>query len=122
MTSPGQRTLERLRKEGYMVDIVEKLNAHARIRQDLYGFIDVLACHPEHGFLAVQCTSGANTASRVTKIREERRENAINFLKAGGRIEVWGWRKLKVKRGGKAVRWEPAIKTVTLEDLLEEAA
>ena len=122
MTSPGQRTLQRLRKDGYMVAVVEKWNAHARIRQDLYGFIDVLACHPEHGFLAVQACSGTDTARRLKKIKEERRENAINFLKAGGRIEVWGWRKLKVKRGGKAVRWEPAIKTVTLEDLLEEAA
>ena len=41
---PTQRTLARLRQEGALeVAIVEHWNPHARIRQDLFGFIDILA-------------------------------------------------------------------------------
>ena len=43
--SPTQRTLKRLReKEEYpLVTIVERWNAFAKIRQDLFGIIDILA-------------------------------------------------------------------------------
>ncbi|MHB1530468.1 MAG: hypothetical protein ACYCXT_13820 [Acidiferrobacteraceae bacterium] len=55
--SPTQRTLRHLRKAGYpLVQVVEKWNPHAGVRQDLFGIIDVLAVGPG-GVLAVQCTS-----------------------------------------------------------------
>lgn len=43
MSSPTQRTLAALRKLGYLAAVVEKWNHGAHIRQDLFGFIDVLA-------------------------------------------------------------------------------
>jgi hypothetical protein len=44
MSSPTQRTLQHLRAAGFpLVQVVERWNPHARIRQDLYGCIDVLA-------------------------------------------------------------------------------
>lgn len=67
MTSPTQRTLKHLRDAGYpLVQVVEKWNPHAHIRQDLYGIIDVLAVGAD--IVGVQATSGSNVASRLWPI------------------------------------------------------
>ena len=91
--SPTQRTLQHLRKAGYpLVQVVEKWNPHARVRQDLFGIIDVLAVGPE-GILAVQCTSATHTANRLTKLRAS---SALPVLKrAGFAVHVHGWHKRK---------------------------
>jgi hypothetical protein len=88
--TPTQRTLAKLRADGWTTAIVEHWNAHARIRQDLFGFIDILALR-DGETLAVQATSGSNVAARVAKIAAS--ETAPIVRKAGWRIEVWGWRK-----------------------------
>lgn len=94
--SPTQLTLKHLRDQGWpLVEVVEKWNSHARIRQDLFGFIDVLAVGPA-GVLGVQCTSASNVPSRVTKIAEH--ENVAAVREAGIAIRVHGWEK-------KAGRW-----------------
>jgi hypothetical protein len=63
MTSPTKRTLAKLRKEGYLCAIVEKFNRFAGIRQDLFGFIDILAIR-EGEIIGVQTTSSRpNTIS-----------------------------------------------------------
>lgn len=92
MSSPTQRTLKYLRDElGFpLVQVVEKWNPHARIRQDLFGIIDVIAVSDEQ-IVAVQTTSGSNVAARVAKIVESA---ALPILqKAGIRVLVHGWRK-----------------------------
>ena len=94
--SPTVNTLALLRKEGYLVSVVEKWNPHARIRQDLFGFIDILAIR-ENETLAVQCTSDGHVSDRVKKITDH--ENLPEVRKAGWRIEVHGWKK-------KGNRWE----------------
>lgn len=124
MTSPTARTLAECRKRGWTAQVVEKWNPHARIRQDLFDVIDVVAAvqpHerilqdvPSHGhqtvriepghILGIQATSMANRTARIAKIHAS--EKAQAWMRSGGRISVWAWRKLKVKRGGKAVRWE----------------
>ena len=38
--TPTQRTLKHMRERGYTCQVVEHWNPFARIRQDLYGFID----------------------------------------------------------------------------------
>lgn len=88
--SPTQRTLAELKKRGYRVAIVERWNQWARIRQDLFGIVDVLAIGNGET-LAVQCTSGSNVAARVAKIAEA--EATPDMRKAGWKIAVWGWRK-----------------------------
>jgi len=98
--SPTERTLARLRKDGWTVAIVEKWNAHVRRRQDLFGFIDILAVR-EGETLAVQACSGGDTSKRVHKIADH--ENVDAVRKAGWRIEVWGWRKLATGH------WEPRV-------------
>ena len=90
--SPTARTLKLLRKQGWTAAVVEKWNPHVKVRQDLFGFADVIAFDADNGqFLLVQSTSGSNFSSRWKKVCEN--ENAQLWLKAGGRIVVHGWRK-----------------------------
>jgi hypothetical protein len=111
-TSPTQRTLKHLRDRGYVAGVTEKWNPHAKIRQDLFGFIDVIYLGTE--IAAVQTTSGANHAARRTKILAT--PSARWWIECGGRIEIWSWSKRKLKHGGKAVRWTLRIETLTLND------
>lgn len=88
--SPTQRTLAEMRSRGYLCGVVEKWNPHARIRQDLYGFIDVL-CVRDGEVVGVQATSLSGVSSRIKKIAEH--ENVGPVRKAGIRILVHGWGK-----------------------------
>ena len=87
--SPTQRSLAHMREQGYLCAVVERWNPHAHIRQDLYGFVDVL-CVKGEDIVGVQSTSGDNVASRVAKITEH--ENWPLVCKAM-RVVVHGWRK-----------------------------
>jgi len=87
--TPTQRTLAYLREEGYLCAIVEKWNPHVKIRQDLFGFIDILAIKKGET-LAVQCTS-TGVAARVKKIQES--EYLSRVREAGWKILVVGWSK-----------------------------
>lgn len=125
MASPTQRTLTYLRKQGYMVGIVEKYNRFAHVRQDLFNFIDLVAVLPgEKGCLAVQATAGYGDVNRrVEKIRDlplvelsgKKRHRAKVWLRAGNRILVIGWNKKGAR--GKRKTWTPNEKWLTLEDL-----
>jgi hypothetical protein len=94
MSSPTVRSKKLMEKEHYTVAIVEKWNPHAKIRQDLFGFLDLLCVKDSddrRGVVGVQTTSASNMASRRKKIREH-----INYLAvegAGIRIELHGWEK-----------------------------
>ena len=92
MSSPTQRSLAHLRKLGYRVAVVERWNAFARIRQDLFGVLDLLAVK-DGEILGVQTTSGSNVAARIAKIAES--DAVPDLRRAGMRLEVHGWRKLK---------------------------
>lgn len=113
--SPTQRTLAALRDRGMLAEVVERFNAYAGpfgIRQDAFGFVDVLCLDPSrpgHGFLGVQCCAGSGLSAHLKKIKVECAEEALAWIRAGGRIEVWGWRKVKLVRGGKTERWSPRV-------------
>ncbi len=89
--SPTQRTLKWLRDAGYLAEVVEKWNVHARIRQDLFGAIDIVASSPECPILGVQCTSDSNFAARLKKLRDS--DNVQQLLKNKWHIWVVGWKK-----------------------------
>jgi hypothetical protein len=91
MVSPMTLTMEKLREDGYLPWKTETWNSFARIRQDLWGFCDVLAVG-RCGVLAVQCTSWGNVSTRVKKIAESAQVGPVR--EAGIRIVVWGWRKV----------------------------
>ena len=118
-TSPTQRTLKELRKRGYMCDIVERWlpipGGHGR-RRDLFNIIDIIAINGEL-VLGVQ-SCGNSFSAHWKKLTIDEAENTRDWLTVPTtRLEIWAWRKVKVKRGGKAMRWQPRIKTVTLADL-----
>jgi hypothetical protein len=102
MSSPTQRTLKHLRDAGYpLVQVVERWNPYARVRQDLFGIIDVVAVGAD--IVGVQATSGSNVSARVAKLTDS---PALPVLrKAGVRVLVHGWTK---RRG----RWH--LRTVDL--------
>lgn len=68
MSSPTKRSLKLLRADGWTAATVEKWNPHVKIRQDLWGFGDLLAFRGNE-VLIVQTTSGSNVAARIAKIR-----------------------------------------------------
>ena len=131
-TSPTQRTLRALRHEGATCAVVEKWNPYAGprkpdgsavgIRQDLFGFIDILVLDPERGFVGVQCCARSGHAAHRHKILEDCTELAMEWLKCGGKIEIWSWAKQKLKRGGKAMRWVPKVEAITLESFQSDDA
>lgn len=118
--SPTQRTLRELRRRGRVCAVVEKWNQFAGphgMRQDLFGFIDIISLDPDYGIVGVQACSRSGHAAHRTKIIEERNQEALEWLSCGGAIEIWSWAKQKVKRGGKAERWVPKIEPITKEVL-----
>lgn len=112
-TSPTQRTLKALRAKGYTCEVTERWCQFSKRRKDLFGFIDILALK-EGRIVGVQATSGDNTSSRIAKIKME--PKAQDFLNAGGKIIVIGWRKkvTKNKDGSKSKRpkWFPKVTRV----------
>lgn len=96
--SPTQRSLAKLRADGYTCQVVEHWNPHVRRRQDLFGFADIVAIKPSvRGVLFVQTTS-ASGSSRVAKLRGIA---AVGIaLAAGNAVVVHGW----AKRGPRGQR------------------
>lgn len=86
--SPTQLSLAKLREEGYTCWITEHWNNWSKTRQDLFGFIDILALKGKET-LAVQTTSAGNMSARVKKIADH--ENVGAVREAGWTIHVHGW-------------------------------
>lgn len=86
---PTRRTLELLAAKGWTADIVERRTG--RISRDWCGCIDIIAVHPALQVVSfIQVTSWQHVGERVTKVKAEPR--IADVLKAGGRVEVWGWK------------------------------
>jgi len=83
------------RRQGMTAAVVEHWNPHARIRQDLFGCIDVLACGSQ-GVLGIQATTKPNARARMRKALAEPRLEA--WLASGAAFEVWGWHSPKPRR------------------------
>jgi len=99
-----------MREQGRICGIVEKFNHHVGefgIRQDLFGFIDIIAIDPVNGIIAIQ-SCGQDFAGHIRKMTEERNDAMYQWLQHAP-VELWGWRKVKLKRGGKAERWKPRV-------------
>lgn len=117
MSSPTSRSLEMLRELGFLAQVVEHFNPHVRIRQDLFGCIDILAAREGVGILAVQACARASHAARRTKSLSE--PKLLTFLAAGGRFEVWSW--AKIGKAGEPKRWDCWREEIRLQDMNAEA-
>jgi len=109
--SPTQRTLKALREMGVVADIVERWvqfgPGKGGVRKDFLGIIDVIAICPRRGVVGIQICDGSSFAAHKKKMMES--PNAKIWLSSGCDLELWGWRKVKVKRGSKAMVWRPRI-------------
>jgi hypothetical protein len=99
MSKYTEFTLKDLRKQGYLVWMVERYNQFTQKRTDLYNFIDILAIMKDE-------IAGVQSCGQDFKAHE----------RAGGTIYLYGWRKLLKKRGGKQKIWVPRIKEFILDD------
>ena len=122
--TPTQRTIRELKNLGRICGIVERFisNAHipSGIRSDLFGIIDIIALDPERGVIGIQ-TCGNSFSEHWKKITEERYQETHDWLSTpGARLELWAWRKVKLKRGGVAMRWQPRVVEITLNDLIAD--
>ena len=121
--SPTQRTMEALRQRGLKPGIVEKWNRFGRrgdgragIHQDLFGIIDIIVCDPARGIGGVQST-GTDYAGHLRKMTGPGAQACIEWLSCPGAwLELYAWRKVKEKRGGKRMIWKPRVKVFTLAD------
>ena len=100
--TPTQRSLAMLRADGWTAEVVEHYNSFTRRRHDLFNIADIVALRGPD-VLLVQTTSGSNVDARIKKIADAEHIGAVRA--AGIAVHVHGWRKVKVKRGGKAMRW-----------------
>lgn len=115
--SPTQRTLKHYRDKGLTCAIVEKWNPHMRIRQDMFGIIDIVALHPTAGVVGIQST-GSAFRSHYLKLTQEKANICRTWLQTPGTTLILiGWRKVKKVRGQKIMIWKPRIQEITLQDL-----
>jgi len=91
-----QRTLAWLREHGYQAQKTEQWNHYARKRQDLFGFIDVLAVS-DHELLAIQVSHEDRHADHVKKVMALPVARDLAFHM---NVEVWSWG----KRGARGER------------------
>ncbi len=126
MSSPVQRTKAILKDQGIPHWIVERNFPPSRkwpngCKEDLFNIIDMIAL--DNGVVGVQ-VCGADWMPHVRKITEDYAGNTMAWLsQPGTRLELWGWRKVKKKRGGKLMIWKPRIADILLvggELFLEE--
>lgn len=90
----------------------EHWNAFARIRQDLFGFIDIVALPltdpmVERRIIAIQVVN-THIIEHIEKIRAN--EAAMGWLTSNGRIVIHNW---KQRSKNKVKRWHCEIIEVT---------
>ena len=117
--SNTSRSLEYIRSQGWMCDKVEQFNPYAGKfgkRKDMFGFADIVAMG-EGTIIAIQ-SCGQAFSEHNKKITEDElvAPNALKWIQCRGRLILIGWRKVKLKKGGKAMRWSPRIKEYAEQD------
>lgn len=86
--TPTQLSLAMLREDGWFCWITEHWNSFSRTRQDLWGFVDIIALKPGQ-ILGVQTTTATNMSARIKKIADH--ENVGHVRDANIMIHVHGW-------------------------------
>jgi len=115
MSSPTQRTLQLLRRQGYNPQIVERFNSWSGQRSDLFHIIDILILTPK-SVIGIQST-GTDFSGHKKKLMEEEKDNSFFWLSTKGtELFLIGWRKVKKARTGKMMIYKPRIARVTIQN------
>ena len=112
---PTERTLKYFRDQGYICDMIERWIRNPKhpaggFRKDFLGFGDILAFNEVDTILIQSC--GSSFSSHRKDMLEN--PNIGKWIHStqifpARRVVLMGWRKVKLKRGGKALRWKPRI-------------
>lgn len=108
--------MQYFRKAGWHAGITERWNNHVGIRQDLFGFVDMILLKPAvFGTTFVQVSSFGGLPARIKKVLEDDRMRLvlIDMLNAGNQMWFVGWRKV-----GRF--WQPSIRAASLADRVAE--
>jgi hypothetical protein len=108
--------LEHLRKFNIPCGVVERWQQHARVRIDLFGFIDVIAMDKGR-IIGIQCCAYSGHAAHKNKILTDCRDVARRWIRNGGEIQLWSWKKVTV---GARQRWINRTEVITLRDFDED--
>lgn len=109
--SPTQNSLKYLRETlSCYADVVEKWIPFAKIRKDLFGWIDIVAVRKDRGgvIMGIQTTSRSNVSARLLKAKGN--QALACWLHCGGTLEIHGWSKVKN-------RWTIHRVPITLKDV-----
>jgi hypothetical protein len=91
-TSPTQLSLSESRSKGCIAQVVERWNPHAKVRQDLFGVIDIVTIG-NGCIVGIQATSRTNMSARSNKIKAS--SEAAEWCNSGGKLLLHGWDKHK---------------------------
>lgn len=103
MKSTTKKTLKECRRRGWVPLVVEKWNQNVRrksgpgvgfgIRQDLGGWMDIIAQAPGIGLIGIQSTSYSGKSSHLKKLMVERRREVGHWIACpGGIAQLWVWK------------------------------
>lgn len=87
--STTKLTTDWLKERNLVYEKVEHWNPFARVRHDLFNIIDIVVLGDN--ITGIQATSWANVNARIKKSMAE--PFLVSWIKAGGKFEVWGWRR-----------------------------
>ena len=109
--SSFQRSRKFLGDKGWVVWKTE--NHYQGRSHDLANIYDAIGFSPEGDTYLLQFCGGSDYKAHVRKMMEEFPHNVRIPLVCKTRVLLIGWRKLLVKRGGKAMHWVPRIAEIT---------
>lgn len=94
MSSTIARSIKILKSEGFHCGITEKYNSFVKIKNDLFGFADLVAFKKDlkNIVLAINATTNSNLSNHIKKYSE----NKIlkDWIECGHRFEIWCWSKM----------------------------
>ena len=117
--SSAQRTLQKLKSDGITCWKVEQpWNPHTKVRRDVFNFIDIIALR-DRVIVGIQACSMSSRQAHRRKILAN--PMALEWLRCRGTIELWSWRPLLMKRGGKRKTWEVKVDYITDQDYMKQS-
>lgn len=129
-----QRTLEELRQAGFTAEKCEHFQfsgkviakgmdwwnnqpKHRRgspgVRQDVFGFGDIICMREGWGIGLVQCTSKKQRTAHKAAILANK--NALKWLQSNGRILLFCWSQEAKKARGAKIFWTSHLEELTLD-------
>lgn len=120
--SPVQRTIAWLKDQGITCCVVERWIPNPKypgggFKLDFLNIIDLIAISKADGIVGYQVCGGGDYAAHYKKITVENTDATHEWLEAGGKLYLIGWRKVKKVRGGTQMVWKPRIQQITEKDL-----